>query len=80
MSGAREPAIGDAVVVIYAEADREINGTRMHPAIVSRVWTRHSVNVRVMTDGAGIEWLPWVPHRSIALPGGLRWCWPVELA
>ncbi len=71
--GTPRPTIGDRVIVIYGDDEPEINGTRIHPAIVTRVWTPHTINVRVLTDGAAVEWLRAVPHESVADPGARRW-------
>lgn len=76
----RMPAIGDRVVVVYADHEREINGTRRHPAVVTRVWSPTVLNLRAITDGAGIDWLPSVPHASLADAGARRWHWPEEPA
>lgn len=62
------------------------NGTREHPAIVTRVWTESCVNLCVFFDGLGPQ-----PRSSVsllaALPPGVRdesgasgWKWPERAA
>jgi hypothetical protein len=45
------PSIGR--IVIYRQPDTElpINGTREHPAIVTRAWSERCVNLTVFLDG-----------------------------
>jgi hypothetical protein len=48
------PSVGQVVLVPMDQAVN--NGADVGPAIVSRVWSETSINVRVIEDGPRIEW------------------------
>jgi hypothetical protein len=47
-----EPAIG-RIVVYVTDVAGAVNGSRFHPAIITRVWTDDCVNLVVFFDGEG---------------------------
>lgn len=72
--------MGDTVIYRYAGSERRINGSLEHPAMITRVLTDSCVNLRVLTDGAGIPWKVAVLHRDHAALGDDCWHWRDEPA
>jgi len=46
------PTVGRIVHYYQDDSAAKINGTRMHPAIITRVWGPSCVNLMVFFDGA----------------------------
>jgi hypothetical protein len=61
----RSPRVGDIVLV---DVGRDVNGTRVHPAIVLRVWGPTCINARVMEDGGDEYRLSSLTHKSLVPP------------
>lgn len=59
------PRLGQTVLV---DTGTEVNGTRIHPAIVTRVWGPFCVNVRVLLDGQETLWRTSLMHKSQVPP------------
>ncbi|MFJ9243816.1 hypothetical protein [Streptomyces sp. NPDC101776] len=75
-TGGTGPDVGD--VVLVPVVPDENNGAAVAPAIVTRVWSRSTVNVRVLGDGNAITWrtsLTYVESLDSALPGAAVWTW-----
>lgn len=68
-----KPRIGDMVIYHLAEQDFEINGHRDHPAVVCGVWSPDLVNLRVLSDGAGVDWRTSVPRKGTQVKGAACW-------
>lgn len=49
------PSLGDVVLVAVDPAMN--NGSKTAPAVITRVWTGTSINVRVLLDSDGVP--PW---------------------
>lgn len=45
-----KPFLGETVIYVQPGHEQPINGTREHPAIVTRVWNETMVNLKVMFD------------------------------
>ncbi|MFJ9895230.1 hypothetical protein ACIQPR_18135 [Streptomyces sp. NPDC091280] len=74
--GGSGPDVGD--VVLVPVVPDENNGASVAPAIVTRVWSKSVVNVRVLGDGNTITWrtsLSYVESLDGALPGAAVWTW-----
>lgn len=69
------PTISSTVIFKQGEHEEPINGTREHPAIVTRVWDNNCVNLMVFFDG----YMP-QPRTSIVPAStagtGPAWDWP----
>ncbi len=73
---------GDSEVDIVAHFPDGANGTRWHPAIITRVWADDCVNLQVFFDTHG----PALRFKILKLPemlggvvnpsGNSGWCWP----
>ncbi|MFF7171080.1 hypothetical protein [Streptomyces pseudovenezuelae] len=76
------PTVGQVVLVPMDQAVN--NGSDVAPAIVSRVWSETSINVRVVEDGPRIEWrqsLEYTDDLSSLDRGELYWwTWPPQPA
>lgn len=53
-NGSLEPDVGD--VVLVAMDPDENNGAAAAPAVVTRVWSPTTINVRFLADGPSIGW------------------------
>jgi hypothetical protein len=69
----QKPSIGRIVIYKLPDAEPERNGTREHPAIITRVWTDDCVNLTVFFDATHSE-----PRTSQQRSAG-RWDWPVRV-
>jgi hypothetical protein len=73
------PTLGRIVLVTLHEG-MEINGSRVHPAIVTAVHSETMINARVMTDGPdNPPWVTSIPRadsESAVHFGGAVWSWP----
>ena len=65
--------LGDTVIFRQGAHETPINGHLDHPAIVCRVWNEAVVNLRILTDGASIEWRTSIVHADRAQPGQACW-------
>lgn len=63
------PTIGRIVIFRQGTADAPRNGTREHPAIVTRAWTDTNVNLQVLFDSGPVATMTSVQHESVAAPG-----------
>ncbi|MFJ2392847.1 hypothetical protein ACIOTI_08875 [Streptomyces sp. NPDC087843] len=59
---ARPPEIGDVVLVPVDPAEN--NGAAEAPAVVTRVWSATTVNVRVLHDGRDLPWRTSLTYRE----------------
>ncbi|MDQ0933812.1 hypothetical protein [Streptomyces turgidiscabies] len=76
----RAPAVGDVVLVPADPAEN--NGAAEAPAVVTRVWSATTVNVRVLLDSEAVIWRTSVLYRENldALEGvPAVWTWPVRV-
>lgn len=64
-SGPRPARVGEIVMV---DIGREENGTRVHPAVVVRVWSATCINVRVFLDSNDGLWKTSLCHKSSVAP------------
>ena len=82
-----KPYVG--MLVLYREAESEAptpagtNGTRFHPAMVTRVWSETCVNLRVFKDADSVDVVRTSVVEAPALPEGVvdtnpnsAWIWP----
>lgn len=72
----QQPSVGRIVLVSMDPLKN--NGTDAAPAVITRVWSATTVNVRVLPDAtpSEAEWRTSVTH-SDSLDGTLhRWTWP----
>lgn len=80
MTGVRRtiaPTIGD-VVLVPADPSTN-NGAQVAPAIVTRVWSDTTVNVRVLHDSHSLDWRTSLVYRDSlegASPLTAAWTWP----
>jgi hypothetical protein len=51
----RAPSPGRIVLYTQPTFEKAVNGTRTHPAIVTRVWNEFSLNLHVFFDGKPSE-------------------------
>jgi hypothetical protein len=82
------PTIGR--IVIYTEGTFEgrgrdgTNGTRRHPAMITRVWSDTCVNLHVFKDAhesevkSSVTMLPELPEGVADTSGNPGWSWPVK--
>jgi len=74
------PRVGDVVLVA---ADPALNnGAEQAPAVVTRVWSATTVNVRVLYDGHAVTWhtsLNYVDTLDGLAPDALAWTWPEDM-
>ena len=71
------PDVGDVVLVPVVPGEN--NGAAVAPAIITRVWSKTTVNARVLADGNTIAWrtsLTYAETLDGALPGAAVWTWP----
>jgi len=76
-AGSTGPDVGD--VVLVPVVPDENNGAAVAPAIITRVWSKTTVNARVLGDGNAITWrtsLLYAESLDGALPGAAVWTWP----
>lgn len=73
------PDVGDVVLVPMDPALN--NGANVAPAIVTRVWSTTTVNVRVLADSHNIDWRTSVVYRDtlddVTVPAAV-WTWPIS--
>jgi hypothetical protein len=77
VSGTLEPSVGDVVLVPMDPADN--NGATEAPAIITRVWSKTTVNVRVLADSHVLDWrtsLTYVDSLADAHGAAAVWTWP----
>lgn len=72
-----DPSVGDVVLVAVDPTDN--NGATSAPAIVTRVWSATTVNVRVLHDSDAVSWRTSLLYRDsladAAVPAAV-WTWP----
>jgi hypothetical protein len=76
-SGSLEPSVGDIVLVPMNPADN--NGATEAPAVITRVWSRTTVNARVLADSHAIDWrtsLVYADSLAEADAEAAIWTWP----
>lgn len=56
------PALG-RIVHVFVDPARN-NGADVAPALITRVWNEHGVNIRVLLDGPDTPWLTSVTLRD----------------
>lgn len=74
-----QPTVG-RIVLVPIEPSKN-NGSPIAPAIITRVWSPTSVNVRVLADSMNLLWLTsltYVESLDDASPQGL-WTWPPRI-
>lgn len=70
------PDVGDVVLVPVDPAQN--NGSRVAPAVITRVWNKTTVNVRVLLDSDAIQWrtsLAFADSLDNAVAGTPAWTW-----
>ena len=69
------PSIGRMVLYMPTQEERGgRGGAEYYPAVITRVWSRHCVNLHVLADAG-----PAFPVTSATLclaPADRSWCWP----
>lgn len=68
-----KPFVGEVVIYVQAEEAKPVNGTREHPAIVTRVWSDGVVNLQVMYDNGPVCPACSVARRDITNPSNAHW-------
>ncbi len=68
-----KPFVGEVVIYVQPSYETHVNGTAEHPAIVTRVWNDHMVNLKVMFDCGPTESVGSVIRDGVAMPGAPRW-------
>lgn len=75
-----KPSIGRIVIFHQGANEAPVNGTRSHPAIITRVWNDRMVNLHVFYDCMASA-----PQGSVHLLGsenspdtGRSWSWPLR--
>lgn len=66
-------SIGNTVIYRQPRHEAPANGVAEHPAIVTRVWHEHCVNLTVFFDGAAPEPICSVQHAGLVDPGERCW-------
>lgn len=73
------PDVGDVVLVPMDPALN--NGAHVAPALVTRVWSKSTINVRVLADSHNIDWRTSVVYRDtlddVTFPAAV-WTWPIS--
>lgn len=76
-----QPSLGRIVLVPMDPVEN--NGAHVAPAVITRVWSDNSVNLRVLADSYAIEWRTSVTYAPDldAIPADdptrlNRWTWP----
>lgn len=76
-SSSLDPSVGDIVLVPMSPADN--NGATEAPAVITRVWSKTTVNVRVLADSDAVIWrtsLVYADSIADANGGAAVWTWP----
>lgn len=68
-----KPFIGEVVIYVQPSYEQPVNGTREHPAIVTRVWNDQMLNLMVMYDLGPIAAVGSVLRLDLASPNGAGW-------
>lgn len=71
-----KPTVGRIVIFQQGAHAEPINGTREHPAIITRVWSDTCVNLQVFFDNARPAPSASVLHTSAAQQNSMSWSWP----
>lgn len=72
-----KPFVGETVMYVQADDAKPVNGSREHPAIVTRVWSDGVVNLQVMYDTGPIWPATSVARRDITSANNAHWYRPV---
>ena len=73
-----KPTIGRMVVYRQPERESPVNGTRFHPAVITRVWGHDIVNLTVFFDTHPPRPVPSVLHTCDAAEHVDAWDWPAR--
>jgi hypothetical protein len=76
----QNPAVGRIVIFVQPATEQPVNGTREHPAIITRVWNDGLVNLQVFYDAAPVEARTSVGPYDVEAPDGWGWRWPERTA
>lgn len=74
-----KPFLGQAVIYVQPDSEQPVNGTREHPAIVTRVWNETMVNLKVMFDFGPTESVGSVMRNDVANQGTGHWYPPITI-
>lgn len=73
------PDVGDVVLVPMVPSEN--NGSRVAPAIVTRVWNPATINVRILSDNSVVGLrtsLVYAESLEDAVDGAAVWTWPTS--
>lgn len=70
------PTVGRVVIFMQSERELPTNGTREHPAIITRVWTDDCINLKVFFDAGETANVTSVQRRGVAPEDEMSWDWP----
>lgn len=71
-----KPTIGRIVVFKQSANERPHNGTREHPAMITRVHNDDYVNLHVFFDGGPVSAITSVHRAGVEPEGSMSWDWP----
>lgn len=74
------PTIGRTVIYVQGTNEESANGTREHPAVITRVWNDKGVNLLVFFDAHAPEPRTSVLRDDTAGPDMPYWHWPQRIA
>lgn len=74
------PTCGRTVVYVQPADELPVNGTREHPAIITRVWGDTGVNLQVLFDAGDVAPRTSVRMIDAARPDAGGWKWPERTA
>lgn len=69
------PTIGRIVIYHQPKSEEPVNGSREHPAVITRVWSEKGVNLQVMFDAGMVEPRTSVLRDDVGSGAGY-WTWP----
>lgn len=73
-----KPTVGRTVIFSQGANAEPANGTRKHPAIITRVWSDTCVNLQVLFDNGRVSPNASVLHAAAASPDSMSWDWPAR--
>jgi hypothetical protein len=71
-----KPTIGRIVIFKQSKHETPCNGTRQHPAMITRVHNDDYVNLLVFFDGGPVSACTSVHRVGVAPEGSASWDWP----